>query len=202
MNVVCLDLEGVLIPEIWINVAKKTGIDELLLTTRDIPDYDVLMKQRIGILKEHGLKLKDIQNVIATMEPLEGARGFLDSLRSRYQVIILSDTFVEFARPMMEKLAWPTLFCNKLIVDTDGAVTGYTLRQQDGKRKAVEALKSIGMTIVAAGDSYNDLTMIRSADRGILFKPPVRITEEHPDLPVCLDYPAFDAAIDAAFSAL
>ena len=202
MKVVCLDLEGVLIPEIWINVAKKTGIDELLLTTRDIPDYDVLMKKRLVILEEHKLKLKDIQDVIETMAPLDGAKAFLDSIRSQYQVIILSDTFVEFAKPMMEKLGWPTLFCNNLVVDSENNIIDYKLRQQDGKRKAVEALKSIGMTIVAAGDSYNDLTMIRTADKGILFKPPKNITEEHPDLPVCIEYPAFEAAIHNAFAAL
>ena len=202
MNTVCLDLEGVLIPEIWINVAKKTGIEELMLTTRDIPDYDVLMTKRLGILKEHGLKLKDIQDVIDTMDPLGGAREFLRALREAFQVIILSDTFVEFAKPMMKKLEWPTLFCNRLIVDGGNNVTGYALRQKDGKRKAVEALKGIGLTIVAAGDSYNDLTMIQTAQKGILFRPPSNIVEEHPQLPVCTEYGEFRTAIDNAFAEL
>lgn len=183
MKIVCLDLEGVLVPEIWISFSRKTGIEELSLTTRDISDYDVLMNKRLGILKEHGLYLQDIQEVINSMDPLEGAGAFLDEVRSRTQIIILSDTFEEFAKPLMRKLHWPTLFCNQLIVDARGSVTGYQLRQRDGKCKAVEALRSIGMDVLAAGDSYNDLTMIRAADHGALFKAPQSIRNENPDLP-------------------
>jgi phosphoserine/homoserine phosphotransferase len=191
MYVVCLDLEGVLIPEIWINFAHATGIEELRLTTRDIPDYDVLMKKRLGILADHNLKLGDIQKVIGTMEPLEGARDFLDDLRSQTQVVILSDTFTQFARPMMEKLAWPTLFCNSLVVDEQDRVVDYRLRQKDGKRKAVEGFQSMGFRVIAAGDSYNDLTMIRKAEKGILFCPPDNIIAENPDLPVARNYGQF-----------
>lgn len=191
MYVVCLDLEGVLIPEIWINFAQATGIEELRLTTRDIPDYDVLMKKRLGILAAHNLKLGDIQKVIGSMDPLEGAREFLDDLRIRTQVVILSDTFTQFARPMMEKLAWPTLFCNSLVVDDQDRVADYRLRQKDGKRKAVEGFQSMGFRVIAAGDSYNDLTMIRKAEKGILFCPPDNIVKENPDLPVARDYGEF-----------
>lgn len=188
MKLVCLDLEGVLVPEIWIHFSLKTGIEELSLTTRDIPDYDVLMNKRLGILKEHSLKLKDIQAVIDTLEPLEGALEFLENLRAHTQVIILSDTFEEFAQPLMRKLGWPTIFCNRLIVDASNTITGYELRQQDGKRKAVESLRTIGMDILAAGDSYNDLTMIRKADHGALFRAPDSIKEENPDLPAVDGY--------------
>ena len=188
MHVVCLDLEGVLVPEIWINVALSTGIDELKLTTRDISNYDVLMKKRISILDSHGLTLADIQKVITGMEPLEGAKEFLDELRSLTQAVILSDTFEEFARPLMKKLAWPTIFCNSLVTNGSGAIEDYTLRQQDGKRKAVEAFKSIGLSIIASGDSYNDISMIRAADAGILFRPPENIIEEYPELPAVSDY--------------
>jgi len=191
MYIVCLDLEGVLIPEIWINFAQATGIEELRLTTRDIPDYDVLMKKRLGILAAHNLKLGDIQKVIGSMDPLEGAREFLDDLRSRTQVVILSDTFTQFARPMMEKLAWPTLFCNSLVVDDQDRVADYRLRQKDGKRKAVEGFQSMGFRVIAAGDSYNDLTMIRQAEKGILFCPPDNIVNENPDLPVARTYGQF-----------
>ncbi len=188
MHVVCLDLEGVLVPEIWINVSKKTGIEELSLTTRDISDYDVLMNRRLEILRQHGLLLQDIQEVIAGMDPLEGACGFLDSVRPEVQLVILSDTFEQFARPLMRKLGWPTLFCNQLVIDEGGAVAGYRLRQRDGKRLAVEALRSIGMEVLAAGDSYNDLTMIRAADHGALFRAPQAIREENPDLPAVDEY--------------
>ena len=191
MNLVCMDLEGVLIPEIWINVALKTGIDELKLTTRDISDYDVLMKKRIAILKEHGLTLRDIQNVIAEMDPLDGAKEFLDAVRSKTQIIILSDTFEEFANPLMRKLGWPTLFCNSLVVDSKGMITGYTLRQNDGKRKAIEAFRSIGFRTIASGDSYNDLTMIKTADRGILFRAPAAIKDDNPDIPLVTEYDEF-----------
>jgi phosphoserine/homoserine phosphotransferase len=168
----CLDLEGVLVPEIWINVAQKTGIGELSLTTRDIPDYDVLMKRRLGILDRHKLTLQDIQDVIATMAPLEGAGEFLGWLRERCQVIILSDTFYEFALPLMKQLAYPTLFCNRLEVDDRGRIVDYHLRQPDQKRQSVIALKSLRFRIIAAGDSYNDTGMLAEADAGILFRPP------------------------------
>ena len=191
MYIVCLDLEGVLIPEIWINFAQATGIEELRLTTRDIPDYDVLMKKRLGILSAHNVKLKDIQQVIGTMDPLEGAKEFLDELRSRTQVVILSDTFTQFAKPMMEKLSRPTLFCNTLVVDEQDRVADYRLRQKDGKRKAVEGFQSMGFQVIAAGDSYNDLTMIRKAEKGILFCPPDNIVSENPDLPVARNYREF-----------
>ncbi len=191
MNLVCMDLEGVLIPEIWINVALKTGIDELKLTTRDISDYDVLMKKRIAILKEHDLTLRDIQDVIAEMDPLEGAKDFLDAVRSKTQIIILSDTFEEFANPLMRKLGWPTLFCNSLVVDSRGMITSYTLRQNDGKRKAIEAFRSIGFRTIASGDSYNDLTMIKTADRGILFRAPAAIKDDNPDIPLVTEYDEF-----------
>jgi phosphoserine/homoserine phosphotransferase len=183
MNLVCLDLEGVLVPEIWINVALATGIEELKLTTRDISDYDVLMRRRLEILSQNDLKLPDIQRVIAGMDPLDEAAPFLDTLRSRTQVLLLSDTFTQFARPLMEKLGYPTLFCNTLVVDPAGRITDYTLRQQDGKRKAVEAMKSIGFRVIAAGDSYNDATMLQAADAGIFFRAPDKIKEEFPHFP-------------------
>ena len=188
MQVLCSDLEGVFVPEIWINVAEKTGIAALRLTTRDISDYDVLMKKRLGILAEHNLKLQDIQTVIAAMDPLPGAVDFLDGLRRRTQVIIVSDTFTQFARPLMEKLGWPTLFCNTLEVAADGTVRDYTLRQPDGKRKVVESLAALNYEIIAMGDSYNDLSMIQTADHGILFCPPDSILKEYPHLPVARSY--------------
>lgn len=188
MRIICLDVEGVLIPEIWINVARKTGIKALERTTRDEPDYKKLMYSRIDILREHDLSLHDIQDVIGTMDPLEGAVEFLDGLRSRCQVILLSDTFEEFARPLMKKLAWPTLFCNSLVLDEDGMLTDFVLRQEDGKKKAVQALQALNMEVIASGDSYNDLSMIRAADRGALFHPPIKIVDENPDVPVFRDY--------------
>ena len=191
MEVVCLDLEGVLVPEIWIAFAEKTGIEKLRLTTRDVPDYDVLMKGRLDILREHGLKLADIQSVISSIEPLEGAKEFLDELRSVTQVVILSDTFREFASPLMRKLAWPTIFCNSLVVDDDGNITGYTLRQKDGKRKSIEHLQAMGFRCFAAGDSYNDLTMIKTADSGSLFRAPENILEEYPELHLSTTYDDF-----------
>lgn len=196
MDIVCLDLEGVLVPEIWINVAERTGIERLRLTTRDISDYDVLMRGRLAILEERHLTLSDIQNVIGTMDPLDGAREFLDELRSKSQVVILSDTFTEFAQPLMRKLGWPTIFCNDLVVDRDGMIVDYRLRQQDGKRKAILGLRSMGFRTFAAGDSYNDLTMIRTADRGALFRAPANILEEYPDLPLATTYEQFMAIID------
>lgn len=184
----CLDLEGVLVPEIWINVAKKTCISELRLTTRDVADYDLLMKRRLGILDHHGLTLPDIQAVIATMEPLEGATEFLAWLRERCQVIILSDTFYEFAQPLMQRLAYPTLFCNRLEVDQNGRIVNYHLRQTDQKRQSVSALKGLRFLVVAAGDSYNDTSMLAEADAGIFFRPPDAISKEFPQFPVTQTY--------------
>lgn len=183
MEIACLDLEGVLIPEIWIAFAEKTGIDALKATTRDIPDYDVLMKQRLGILDEHGLGLNEIQEVIASLEPLPGAVEFTDWLRERFQVVILSDTFYEFALPLMRQLGYPTLLCHKLEVDNQGKVTNYKLRQANPKRQAVVALKSIYYRVIAAGDSYNDTTMLGEADAGILFHAPENVIREFPQFP-------------------
>ena len=191
MNVVCLDLEGVLVPEIWIECAKKTGIEELKLTTRDISDYDVLMKKRIAILKENGLKLKDIQNVIAGMRPLEGAAEFAAAVRNETQLIILSDTFTQFAAPLMKQLNFPTIFCNELITDENGTVTDYRLRIKDGKRRSVQALQSVNFSVLAAGDSYNDLSMIQTADAGAFFRPPQSIAAENPNIPVFTEYKEF-----------
>lgn len=194
MEIACLDLEGVLVPEIWINFAKRTGIDELRATTRDIPDYDVLMKQRLRILAEHNLGLPDIQQVIDGMGPLDGAREFLDWLRERFQVIILSDTFYEFAAPLMRQLGHPTLLCHRLSVDESGAVRDYHLRQKDPKRASVKALHSLNFRIIAAGDSYNDTSMLAEADRGILFRPPQKVIDEFPQYPVVNDYQQFRQA--------
>lgn len=196
MHIVCTDLEGVLVPEIWINVAHKTGIEELQLTTRDIPDYNVLMKKRLAILDQHSLKLRDITDVIGRMDPLPGALEFLDKLRSRTQVIIVSDTYEEFAQPLMAKLGWPTLFCNSLEIDADGAISNYVLRQPDGKRHVVQALQSLNFEVVAMGDSYNDLTMLQAAQHGLLFRPPQSIRETYPDFPVCEDYACVETMID------
>lgn len=190
----CLDLEGVLIPEIWINVAKKTGIKALQITTRDEPNYDKLMRYRLGILKEEGIKLGDIQRVIRGMEPLPGAKAFLRRLQERYQVIILSDTYYEFAGPMMKKLGFPTLFCNWLSADKKGFIAHYHLRQKNGKEQAVQGLKALGFQVAAAGDSYNDITMLKAADRGILFRPPEKITREFPQFKVTTTYKELLAA--------
>lgn len=192
----CLDLEGVLIPEIWINVAKKTGVKALEITTRDEPDYDKLMRFRLGILKKEGIKLRDIQNVINSMNPLPGAKSFLRQLQGSYQVIILSDTYYEFAGPMMKKLGYPTLFCNWLATDKKGFIASYHLRQKNGKKQAVKGLKSLGFKVVAAGDSYNDIAMLQAADRGILFRPPAKITKEFPQFPVTQTYPQLLAAFN------
>lgn len=186
----CLDLEGVLIPEIWINVAKKTKIDALKITTRDEPDYDKLMNMRIKILKANGIKLRDIQNVIAGMKPLPGAKSFIDRLRSQVQVVILSDTYYEFAGPLIKKLGRPTLFCNWLSKDKKGFVSNYHLRQKNGKEKAVRALRKIGFKVYAAGDSYNDLTMLKAAHKGVLFNPPAQIKKDFPQFPVATNYSA------------
>ena len=183
MEIACLDLEGVLVPEIWIEFAKVTGIESLKATTRDIPDYDVLMKQRLRILEENNLGLKEIQNVIATLKPLDGAVEFVDWLRERFQVIILSDTFYEFSQPLMRQLGFPTLLCHRLNVDERGMVVGYTLRQRDPKRQSVLALKTLYYRIIAAGDSYNDTTMLGEADQGILFHAPQNVIEQFPQFP-------------------
>ena len=188
MHLVCLDLEGVLVPEIWIAFSEATGIEELRLTTRDISDYDVLMKRRISILKEKGLKLPDIQRVIEGMDPLPGAAEFYRKLREISEVIILSDTFTQFAGPLMKKLGNPTLFCNTLIIDESGSVVDYALRLNDGKRRSVEAFASIGYDVVASGDSYNDLNMLKTASRGVLFRPPDTIRDENPQFPAAYNH--------------
>ena len=194
LNVITLDLEGVLVPEIWIEFSQITKIPELRLTTRDVPDYDALMNQRLGLLKAHGLKLKDIQAVIRKMEPMEGAKVFLDDLRSKTQVVILSDTFTQFAGPLMEKLGMPTIFCNTLLVDDDGTVSGYKLRQKDGKRIAVQGFHSMGFKVFAAGDSYNDTGMLQEADAGFFFCPPDSILAQFPKIPVTRNYTELGAA--------
>lgn len=183
MEIACLDLEGVLVPEIWIAFAEATGIEALRATTRDIPDYDVLMRQRLGILASHGLGLPEIQEVIAGLQPLEGAREFVDWLRERFQVVILSDTFYEFSQPLMRQLGFPTLLCHKLEVDADGKVSDYRLRQANPKRQAVVAFKSLYYRVIAAGDSYNDTTMLAEADAGILFHAPDNVIREFPQFP-------------------
>ena len=188
MNIVCLDLEGVLVPEIWIAFSEASGIPELRRTTRDEPDYDKLMKWRLGILKEHGLKLADIQRTIATVDPMPGAKEFLDTLRSETQAIILSDTFTQFASPLMKKLGWPTLFCNELEVAPDGEITGYRIRVEKSKLTTVRALQSIGFETIAAGDSFNDLGMIQASKAGILFRSTEQIKKDYPDLPACDSY--------------
>lgn len=184
----CLDLEGVLVPEIWIAFAEKTGINELRLTTRDVPDYDTLMRGRLKILDEHNLKLSDIQEVIRGIRPLEGAPEFLDWLRSEFQVIILSDTFYEFAAPLMAQLGFPTLFCNFLVVDPNNRIVDYRLRQKDGKTKAVAALKNLNFPIIASGDSYNDTGMLKEADAGVFFCPPESIIKEFPQFGITRTY--------------
>jgi phosphoserine/homoserine phosphotransferase len=196
--IACLDLEGVLVPEIWINVAERTGIEELRRTTRDEPDYDVLMRYRLGILDEHGIPLRRIQEVIDGMGPLPGAAGFLDWLRARAQVIILSDTFYQFAAPLMRQLGHPCLFCHTLEVDSDDRVIGYKLRIDDGKRRAVRALRDLNFRAVAAGDSYNDTTMLAEADAGILFRPPDNVIAEFPQFPVTRTYEELRDAFVAA----
>jgi phosphoserine / homoserine phosphotransferase len=188
MYIVCSDLEGVFVPEIWINVAEKTGIEELRLTTRDISDYDVLMKRRLKILDENQLKFDDIQAVIATMKPLDGAVDFLNWLRSRTQVIFVSDTFDQFARPLMEKLGWPTLLCHTLSISSEGFISDYVLRQKNAKREAIISLGKLNYKIIAIGDSYNDIGMLKEANRGILFNPPENVKNEFPDFPVTFNY--------------
>ena len=198
MNIVCLDMEGVLVPEIWIAFARETGISEFTRTTRDEPDYDKLMRWRIALLRQHGLKLQDIQAVIARMAPMDGARAFLDDLRSRYQVVVLSDTFYEFAAPLMVQLGQPTLFCHRLVVDEQGHVADYRLRQGDQKRHAVNAFKSLNFKVMAAGDSYNDTGMLQAADAGFFIHPPESIVAQFPQFKVHRDYGSLTASFDEA----
>jgi phosphoserine/homoserine phosphotransferase len=200
MHIVCSDLEGVFVPEIWINVALKTGIEELKLTTRDISDYDVLMRKRLSILAAHGLKLQDITAVIATMDPLEGALEFLDWLRPQAPIIVVSDTFTQFAGPLMKKLGWPTLFCHSLEVDPDGAITGYRLRQPDSKRRAAQSLRQLNFKIIGMGDSYNDINLLKESDTGILFRPPENVVREFPQFPVTRDYEELKPLIRTALA--
>lgn len=199
MNIVCLDLEGVLVPEIWIAFAKESGIPELTRTTRDEPDYDKLMKWRLGILKEHGLGLKEIQDTIAKIDPIPGAKEFLDELRSITQVIIISDTFSQFAGPLMKKLGWPTIFCNTLEVAEDGEITGFKMRVENSKYSTVKALQSVGFETIASGDSHNDLGMIRASKAGFLFKSTDQIKKDNPDLEA---FETYDELLDAIKKAL
>ncbi len=202
MKIVCLDLEGVLVPEIWIAFSERTGIPELRRTTRDEPDYDKLMKFRLDILARHKLGLPDIQKVIGELAPMPGAREFLDKLREEYEVIILSDTFYEFAHPLMRQLAWPTLFCHSLETDANGVVVNYRLRMPEQKREAVKRFREMNFTVVAAGDSYNDTKMLGEAHAGILFHPPENVIREFPQYPVTLGYDQLRAEIDKAFGRL
>ena len=199
MNIVCLDLEGVLVPEIWVAFAEETGIPELKKTTRDEPDYDKLMKWRLGILKEHGLGLKEIRETIAKINPMPGAKEFLDELRSMTQVIIISDTFTQFAAPLMKKLGWPTIFCNSLEVAENGEITGYRMRVENSKYSTVKALQSIGFETIASGDSHNDLGMIKASKAGFLFKSTEQIKKDNPELPA---YETYDELMEAIKKAL
>ena len=199
MNIVCLDLEGVLVPEIWIAFSEASGIPELRRTTRDEPDYNKLMKWRLGILREHGLGLRDIQNTVATIDPLPGAKAFLDTLRSETQVLILSDTFTQFASPLMKKLGWPTLFCNELLVGEDGMIVDYRVRVEKSKLTTVKALQSIGFETIAAGDSFNDLGMIQASKAGFLFRSTEQIRKDHPELPACETFDDLLALIRGAY---
>ena len=200
MELACLDLEGVLIPEIWIAFAEKTGIEELKATTRDIPDYDVLMQQRLKLLDQHGYGLPQIQEVIGELDPLPGAREFLDWLRERFQVVILSDTFREFAKPMMSKLNHPTLFCHNIEIDSNRQISGYRLRLKDQKRHAVKSFKSLNFTVNAVGDSYNDLPMLEEADHSILFRPPARLLDEKPEYQVVHSHEELKSELQNIFS--
>ena len=191
----CLDLEGVLLPEIWVKFAEKTGIEELKLTTRDIPDYDELMQARLKILADHNLKIHDIQKVIATLSPLEGAADFLRWLKSEFQVIILSDTYYEFIGPLMKQLDYPTVFCHSLVIDENGIIADYKLRQTDQKTKAVKALQSLNFQVISAGDSYNDTGMLQQADGGILFCPPENVIKDFPQFPVAKNYAEFKSLL-------
>ena len=200
--IACLDLEGVLLPEIWIKFAEKTGVEELKLTTRDIPDYDELMNKRLSILKQNDFKLSDIKDVISTLEPLEGAIEFHQWLRSEFQVIILSDTFYQFVSPLMKKLDYPTLFCHQLVIDNNDSISGYKLRQAKGKQEAVKALQSLNFKVVAAGDSYNDIGMLKQADMGILFDPPKNVIDDYPQFPVSNNYGDFKIKLVGCKSSL
>ena len=200
MNIVCLDLEGVLVPEIWVAFAEETRIPELKKTTRDEPDYDKLMKWRLGVLKEHGLGLKEIQDVIETIDPLPGAKEFLDELRSFTQVILISDTFTQFASPLMKKLGWPTLFCNSLEVAENGEITGFKMRVEQSKLTTVKALQSIGFDTIASGDSYNDLGMIQASKAGFLFRSTDKIKADYPDIPAYETYEELLGAIKKAMA--
>jgi phosphoserine/homoserine phosphotransferase len=202
LQIACLDLEGVLVPEIWINFAERTGIDALRATTRDVPDYDVLMAQRLGILDQHGFTMGDIQEVIAEMGPLPGAEAFLAWLRVGFQVVILSDTFYEFAQPLMRQLGFPTLLCHRLSVAEDGRLLGYRLRQPDAKREAVKAFHALEFGVIAAGDSYNDTSMLGEADAGILFSPPDNVVAEFPQFPVARTYAQLQEAFTQAAEVL
>ena len=202
MTVLCLDLEGVLIPEIWLDVAATTGIDELKVTTRDIPDYDELMRTRLRILADNGIDMPTLTEVAHAIKPLPGAKEFLDRMRRTTQVVILSDTFRQFAGPAMAQLDYPTIFCNDLIADANGKLVDYKLRQQDGKRHAVLGFRSMNLQVLAAGDSYNDLSMILEADYGAFFRPPQSILREHPELPVFTDHQAFGDALSEAVKKL
>ena len=194
MEIACLDLEGVLVPEIWIEFAQITGIEELKATTRDVADYDVLMKQRLRLLDEHGLGLGEIQAAVANLRPLDGAKDFLTWMNERFQVVILSDTFYEFSQPLMRQLGWPTLLCHRLVVDSAGKVTDYTLRQKDPKRQCVKAFRGLNFRVVAAGDSYNDTSMLDEADAGILFRAPDNVIAEFPQYPAVHSYDALRLA--------
>ncbi|MCH2061699.1 MAG: bifunctional phosphoserine phosphatase/homoserine phosphotransferase ThrH [Verrucomicrobiales bacterium] len=195
-SIACLDLEGVLVPEIWINVAQRTGIDELMATTRDVADYSQLMQQRLDICEKNGLGIREITDVIAGLRPLDGAGDFLSWLRENSQVIILSDTFYEFSQPLMRQLDFPTLFCHRLEIAADGRIAGFQLRMPDQKREAVQALKNLNFRVVAAGDSYNDISMLSEADAGILFSPPENVIAEFPQFPVTVDYSGLQAAFE------
>lgn len=199
MHIICSDLEGILVPEIWINFAEITGIKELRLTTRDISDYNVLMKHRLDILAQNDLKLGDIQDVISKMQPMEGALEFINWLRDKTQVIIVSDTFTEFAGPLMKKLGFPTLLCNTLTVASDGSIENYVLRQTDGKRMVVRAFQDLNYRIIAIGDSYNDITMLKTADKGILYRPPDKVREAYGQFPVATNYDGLKKIIAPIF---
>ena len=200
--IACLDLEGVLLPEIWIKFAEKTGIEELKLTTRDIPNYDELMNKRLNILRENNFKLSDIKDVISTLEPLEGAIEFHQWLRSNFEVIILSDTFYQFVGPLMKKLDYPTLFCHQLVIDSNDSISGYKLRQANGKQEAVKALQKLNFKIVAAGDSYNDIGMLKQADMGILYDPPENVVNDYPQFPVSKNYSEFKKMLEGCLNSI
>ncbi len=200
--IACLDLEGVLLPEIWIKFAEKTGVEQLKLTTRDIPNYDELMNKRLNILRENNFKLSDIKDVISTLEPLEGAIEFHQWLRSNFEVIILSDTFYQFVEPLMKKLDYPTLFCHQLVIDSNDSISGYKLRQANGKQEAVKALQKLNFKIVAAGDSYNDIGMLKQADMGILYDPPENVVNDYPQFPVSKNYTEFKKMLEGCIGSI